>query len=100
MLTLSLPARLSPMTQLRAFISASKPYAGSVRAKQIWRDGNALRGDSRKEFELRVDVFLRWANEGNRRTEWLFHDIARFVGEGGKTELLLAGKESQSSVAR
>ena len=85
------------MVQLRAFVAASEPYADVVRAEQIWRDGDALRGDSRKEFELRVHVFLRWANERNRRTEWLFHDIARFVDNG--RELVLADEASQSSVA-
>jgi hypothetical protein len=85
------------MAQLRAFIAASEPYADAVRAEQLWNEGNALQGNSRKEFRLRIDVFLRWTNDGNRRTEWLFHDIARFVGKGGQMELVLAGDDLQST---
>src|SRR5262245_41991878 len=88
------------MNQLHAFIDASKNFAHADRLEKIWRDGNALRGASREEFELCVDLFLRWVKERNRRTEWLFHDIARFVDSGGEGELALVGEDSQSRVAQ
>src|SRR5262249_51864545 len=37
---------------------------------------------------------LRSAKERNRRTEWLFRDIAQFVDSGGQGELALAGELS------
>ena len=69
------------------------------RTEQLWHEGNALPGDSRQEFRFRVDVFLRWTNDGNRRTRWLFHDIARFVDSDGQTELVLAEEVSQANGA-
>lgn len=78
-----------------SFLSAAEPYVDPHYAQKVWKQGQELRSEDRKEFLRKADLFVLWAKSGDPRAGKIFHEISGLVSDRGPMREVLTPNEIQ-----
>lgn len=63
------------------FLTASEPYCDPHYAQKVWKQGQELRAEDRREFLRKADLFVLWAKRNDPRARPMWGELSGFVND-------------------